>query len=58
MAEMTGRKGRIVRNSQGRGEYVLRAKPDSQEMDSLNVKETGQSLPQASILGALASALA
>ena len=42
MAEMTGRKGRVERNSQGKGEYRMRAKPDSQEMDSLNVKETGE----------------
>lgn len=38
---MTGRKARVVRNAQGRGVYRMRAKPDSQEMDSLNVKETG-----------------
>eukprot|EP00208_Stichococcus_sp_RCC1054_P000099 CAMPEP_0206143488 /NCGR_PEP_ID=MMETSP1473-20131121/20743_1 /ASSEMBLY_ACC=CAM_ASM_001109 /TAXON_ID=1461547 /ORGANISM="Stichococcus sp, Strain RCC1054" /LENGTH=921 /DNA_ID=CAMNT_0053538919 /DNA_START=201 /DNA_END=2963 /DNA_ORIENTATION=+ len=36
VAEMTGRKGRIV----GSGVYELRAKPDSAELDSLNVKET------------------
>ena len=41
VAEMTGRKARVVRNAQGRGVYRMRAKPDSQEMDSLNVKETG-----------------
>ena len=38
---MTGRKGRIVRDSKGHGVYQLRAKPDSSEMDSLNVKEAG-----------------
>lgn len=42
VAEMTGRKGRVERNSQGKGEFRMRAKPDSQEMDSLNVKETGK----------------
>lgn len=42
VAEMTGRKGHIVRNAQGRGVYSLRAKPDSQEMDSLNVNEMGK----------------
>lgn len=41
VAEMTGRKGRIVR-IRGRGVYELRAKPESVEMDSLNVKETGE----------------
>ncbi|KAK9814268.1 hypothetical protein WJX72_003136 [[Myrmecia] bisecta] len=41
VAEMTGRKGRIVRDSRGHGVYQLRAKPDSTEMDSLNVMETG-----------------
>ena len=41
MAEMTGRKGRVVRDSKGHGVYELRAKPDSSEMDSLNVKEAG-----------------
>ncbi len=43
VAEMTGRKGRIVRDSKGHGVYQLRAKPDSSEMDSLNVKEAGKS---------------
>ena len=38
---MTGRKGRVVRDSRGHGMYELRAKPDSSEMDSLNVKEAG-----------------
>ncbi|KAK9855114.1 hypothetical protein WJX84_007868 [Apatococcus fuscideae] len=39
VAEMTGRRGRIVRK--GRlGVFELRAKPDSSEMDSLNVNET------------------
>ena len=41
VAEMTGRKGRVVRDSKGHGVYELRAKPDSSEMDSLNVKEAG-----------------
>lgn len=41
VAEMTGRRGRIARNKAGRGVFQLRAKPDSTEMDSLNVKETG-----------------
>ena len=44
VAEMTGRKGRIVRNKAGHGVFELRAKPDSAEMDSLNVKETGQNV--------------
>lgn len=40
VAEMTGRKGRIVGDKAGRGTYTLRASPDTQEMDSLNVNET------------------
>lgn len=39
VAEMTGRKARVVRDERGRGVYQLRAKPDSNEMDSLNIKE-------------------
>lgn len=35
VAEMTGRKGRVVRQGK-RFCYELRAKPDSSEMDSLN----------------------
>jgi C-terminal domain on Strawberry notch homologue len=41
VAEMTGRRGRIVRDPGGRGVFQLRARPDSSEMDSLNVTETG-----------------
>lgn len=41
VAEMTGRRGRVVRDSRGHGTFQLRAKPDSSEMDSLNVKEAG-----------------
>lgn len=41
VAEMTGRRGRVVADGRGRGVYQLRAKPDSTEMDSLNVSETG-----------------
>ncbi len=37
VAEMTGRRGRILRK-EGRGVYTLRAKPESSEMDSLNIK--------------------
>lgn len=47
VAEMTGRRGRVVRDSRGHGTFHLRAKPDSSEMDSLNVKEAG------ALLGAL-----
>lgn len=36
---MTGRKARVVRNAGGRGAYQLRARPDSSEMDSLNIRE-------------------
>lgn len=43
VAEMTGRRGRVVRDSRGQGMFELRAKPDSSEMDSLNVKEAGVS---------------
>ncbi|EIE19331.1 hypothetical protein COCSUDRAFT_19644, partial [Coccomyxa subellipsoidea C-169] len=39
VAEMTGRRGRVERDSRGHGTFQLRAKPDSSEMDSLNVKE-------------------
>jgi hypothetical protein len=42
VAEMTGRKARVVRNGRGRLAYTLRAKPDSSEMDSLNIKEKQQ----------------
>ena len=31
----------MVADARGRGVYELRAKPDSTEMDSLNVSETG-----------------
>ncbi len=41
VAEMTGRRGRVNADARGRGVYELRAKPDSTEMDSLNVSETG-----------------
>lgn len=46
VAEMTGRRGRVVRDSRGHGTFQLRAKPDSSEMDSLNVKEAGAPSPQ------------
>jgi len=39
VAEMTGRKGRMVRNERGRWGYQPRAKPESGEMDNLNVSE-------------------
>ena len=39
VAEMTGRKARVVRDEKGRTVYELRAKPESSEMDSLNIKE-------------------
>jgi hypothetical protein len=39
VAEMTGRKGRVVRSARGRGEYELRGRPDSAELDSLNIRE-------------------
>ena len=39
VAEMTGRKGRIVRDATGRLTYEFRAKPESYEMESLNIKE-------------------
>ena len=39
---MTGRKARVVRDARGRGVYALRARPDSSEMDSLNIKEKQQ----------------
>ena len=39
VAEMTGRKGRMVRNERGRWSYQPRAKPESGEMDNLNVSE-------------------
>jgi hypothetical protein len=38
---MTGRRGRIIRKG-GKTSFELRAKPESTEMDSLNVKETGK----------------
>lgn len=37
-----GRRARVVRNKKGQGVFELRAKPDSSEMDSLNVNETGE----------------
>lgn len=39
VAEMTGRRGRVVRDDYGRAMYELRAKPDTAEMDSLNGKQ-------------------
>jgi hypothetical protein len=39
IAEMTGRKGRVVRDARGAPVYELRARPDSSEMDSLNIRE-------------------
>ncbi|GAB4817714.1 hypothetical protein N2152v2_004760 [Parachlorella kessleri] len=39
VAEMTGRKARVARDARGRPAYELRAKPDSSDMDSLNIKE-------------------
>ena len=41
VAEMTGRRARIVRGPAGRGVFELRARPDTVEMDSLNVTEAG-----------------
>ena len=41
VAEMTGRRGRVVADARNRGVFQLRAKPDSTEMDSLNVSEPG-----------------
>ncbi len=34
-----GRKARVVRDARGRRVYELRAKPDSADMDSLNITE-------------------
>ena len=39
MAEMTGRKGRMVRQPSGKWCYQPRAKPESNDMDNLNVGE-------------------
>uniref|UniRef100_A0A1D2AC25 UBA domain-containing protein n=2 Tax=Auxenochlorella protothecoides TaxID=3075 RepID=A0A1D2AC25_AUXPR len=39
VAEMTGRKARVVRDARGTLTYSLRAKPDSAELDSLNIRE-------------------
>ncbi|KAK9833324.1 hypothetical protein WJX81_006479 [Elliptochloris bilobata] len=40
VAEMTGRRARVVADERGRVKFRLRAKPDSADMDSLNVRET------------------
>ncbi|GAX84898.1 hypothetical protein CEUSTIGMA_g12319.t1 [Chlamydomonas eustigma] len=39
VAEMTGRKGRVIRGSRGKLTYELRARPETADMDSLNVRE-------------------
>lgn len=39
VAEMTGRKARVVRDARGKLVYELRAAPESQAMDSLNINE-------------------
>ena len=36
-----GRRARVVADARGRVKFRLRAKPDSADMDSLNVRETG-----------------
>ena len=36
VAEMTGRRGRVVRDGAGRPVFELRAKPETADMDSLN----------------------
>ena len=38
-----GRRARVVADARGRVKFRLRAKPDSADMDSLNVRETGAS---------------
>lgn len=38
-----GRRARVVADTRGRVKFRLRAKPDSADMDSLNVRETGAS---------------
>ena len=47
VAEMTGRKGRVVRDARGRPVYELRAAPESSEMDSLNGALRGWAGPRA-----------
>ena len=37
------RRARVVADARGRVNFRLRAKPDSADMDSLNVRETGAS---------------
>ncbi len=39
-----GRRARVVADARGRVKFRLRAKPDSADMDSLNVRETGAPL--------------
>ena len=41
VAEMTGRRARILSDGRGRGVFTLRALSESTEMDSLNVAEKG-----------------
>ena len=56
VAEMTGRKARIVRGRDGRTVYQVRAQPDSSHMDSLNIAEKSAFMTGKKLVAVLSAA--